>query len=165
MTFRRTAGITVLTSIISMLGACGEEVRAPQGARGEKPDRPACEWIAQVDLEQIFVNRLKPAAEVKSSMSHCIWTDVQSGQPFVEYELHPYQEDLQAGVNSLEQEMGRNVNPRYVQGIGDEAVWTDVGLFVNRNGRTLQVQPLQEDQNRAPYQELARLLLTRLEGR
>jgi hypothetical protein len=43
-------------------------------------------------------------------------------------------------------------------------VWTDVGLFANRAGRTLQVQPLRNDENRAPYQELARLLLTRMEG-
>jgi hypothetical protein len=67
-------------------------------------------------------------------------------------------------VNSIEQELGKSINARFVQGIGDSAVWTDVGLFANRNGRTLQVEPLQEDADRSPYQELARLLLTRLEG-
>jgi len=159
---RRTAGIGLVAGLM-LIGACGEEIPEPQAARDAMPDKPACELIRDADLQQIFVNQLAADTEDGSSMRRCIWKDVASKQPFVQYELHPYIEKLQTQVDRMQQERGESVNARFVQGIGDEAVWTDAGLFVNRNGRTLQVRPLQDDENRAPYQELARLLLTRLE--
>src|SRR5690606_30959732 len=123
----------------------------------------ACALIEQIDLQQIFVNTLVPDSASATSNRECTWMDEATGEPFVQYSLHPYREDLEVQVHVIEQDRGDSINARFVQGIGDAAVWTDVGLFANRNGRTLQVQPLQDDQNKAPYQELARLLLTRLE--
>lgn len=161
MIFRLRAGIALMAGLV-LIGACGEEIPEPQAARNEAPDRPACELIREADLQQIFVNPLAPDTD-DGSLRHCTWVDAASGEPFVYYELHPYMENLQADVASLEQESDE-LNQRYIQGIGDAAVWTDIGLFVNRNGRTLQVRPLQDDRNKAPYQELARLLLTRLES-
>jgi hypothetical protein len=146
------------------VGACGEEIPEQQAAADKPPEKPACELIRNSDLQQIFVNPLTVDSESGPSTRQCTWIDAATGQPFLQYELHPYREELQSQVNMMEQELGASVNARFVQGIGDAAVWTDVGLFVNRNGRTLQVKPLQEDDDRAPYQELARLLLTRLEG-
>jgi hypothetical protein len=160
---RRTVAVGLMTGFM-LFGACGEEITEPRAARDTMPEKPACELVRDIDLQQIFVNPLRADAEGGSSTRHCTWNDAASAQPFVQYELHPYMESLQAQVDTMEQELGESINARFVQGIGDEAVWTDVGLFVNRNGRTLQVRPLQDDDNRAPYQELARLLLTRLEG-
>ncbi|MEX2123660.1 MAG: hypothetical protein WD795_07180 [Woeseia sp.] len=163
MRCRRTAGIGLLTGLM-LIGACGEEIPEQQVSGGKPPEKPACELVRQSDLQQIFVNPLTTDSASGSSNRQCTWNDAATDKPFVKYELHSYSDDLQARVNLLEQELGESVNPRFVQGIGDAAVWTDIGLFVNRSGRTLQVKPLQDDENRAPYQELARLLLTRLEG-
>lgn len=163
MRCRRTAGIGLLTGFL-LIVACGEEIAEQQGVNNKPPEKPACDLIRQVDLQQIFVNPLTAETESPSSTRQCTWVDPATKEPFLRYELHPYSEDLQVRVNSIEQELGKSINARFVQGIGDSAVWTDVGLFANRNGRTLQVEPLQEDADRAPYQELARLLLTRLEG-
>jgi hypothetical protein len=146
-----------------LIGACGEEIAEQRVAVDEPPEKPACELIRQIDLQQIFVNSLSADPD-SASLRHCTWNDAATDEPFLQYEVLPYSEDLQARVDSLEQELGKSINARVVQGIGDSAVWTDVGLFANRAGRTLQVQPLKDDENRAPYQELARLLLTRMEG-
>lgn len=159
---RRTAGIALVTGFL-LIGACGEEIAEQRAAVDEPPEKPACELVRQIDLQQIFVNSLTADSD-SASLRHCIWIDASTDEPFLEYEVHTYTEDLQARVDSLEQELGETVNARFVQGIGDSAVWTDVGLFANRAGRTLQVKPLRDDENRAPYQELARLLLTRMEG-
>jgi hypothetical protein len=159
---RRTAGIGFLTSLV-LIGGCGEEIAEQRVATDRPPDKPACELIQQVDLQQIFVNTLDADPD-SATMRHCTWIDAATEEPFLEYELHAYSEDLQTRVNDLEQESGKSVNARFVQGIGDSAVWTDVGLFANRAGRTLQVKPLTDDEDRAAYQELARLLLTRMEG-
>ncbi|MEX2494691.1 MAG: hypothetical protein WD448_01310 [Woeseia sp.] len=163
MRFGLTAGSGLATAVLVLIGACGDEVSEPEGARGQGPEKPVCELVRQVDLQQIFVNRLAPDGDTRSSMDRCTLNDAESEEAFVQYELHPYKEDLRVEVERLERELGEDINPRFVQGIGDEAVWTDVGLFVNRSGRTLQVKPMQDDQDRAAYQELARLLLTRLE--
>jgi len=159
---RRTAGIGLVTGFL-LIGACGDEIAEQRVAVDEPPEKPACELVRQIDLQQIFVNSLSADPD-SASLRHCTWVDTATGEPFVQYEVHPYSEDLQARVVGLEQELGKSINARVVQGIGDSAVWTDVGLFANRAGRTLQVQPLRNDENRAPYQELARLLLTRMEG-
>lgn len=159
---RRTAGIGLVTGFL-LIGACGEEIAEQRVAVNEPPEKPACELVRQIDLQQIFVNSLSADPD-SASLRHCTWIDAATDEPFLQYEVLPYSEDLQARVDSLEQELGKSVNARFVQGIGDSAVWTDVGLFANRAGRTLQVQPLKDDENRAPYQELARLLLTRMEG-
>lgn len=164
MRCRRKAGMGFLT-IFLLIGACGEEVAEQQAVVNEPPEKPACDLIRPVDLQQIFVNPLAADTESPSSTRQCTWIDPVTKEPFLRYELHPYSEDLQTRVDSIEQELGKGINARFVQGIGDSAAWTDVGLFANRNGRTLQVEPLREgDDNHAPYQELARLLLTRLEG-
>jgi hypothetical protein len=162
MTGRRTAGIGLVTGFL-LIGACGEEIAEQRVAIDEPPEKPACELIQQVDLQQIFVNSLTADSD-SASLRHCTWVDAATDEPFLEYEVHTYSEDLQARVDSLEQELGKTINARFVQGIGDSAVWTDVGLFANRAGRTLQVKPLKDDGEHAPYQELARLLLTRMEG-
>ena len=159
---RRTAGVGLLTGFL-LMGACGEEIAEQRVAIDEPPEKPACELVRQIDLQQIFVNSLRADPD-SASLRHCTWVDAATGEPFLQYQVHAYSEDLQARVVSLEQELGKPINARFVQGIGDSAVWTDVGLFANRAGRTLQVQPLENDENRAPYQELARLLLTRMEG-
>jgi hypothetical protein len=160
---RRVAGMGLLSGLM-LIGACGEEIAPEQVSVDKPPEQPACELVRQIDLQQIFVNPLT-AQESNSSNRQCTWNDASTSAPFVQYELHPYVEDLQARVDAMEKDRGSSVNPRFVEGIGDAAVWTDSGLFVNRNGLTLQVTPLQEDDQHAPYQELARLLLTRLEGR
>ena len=162
MRCKRTAGVGLLAGVL-FIAACGEEIAEQQVVPDEPLQKPACELIEQFDLQQIFVNTLAPDTASASSNRECTWVDEATNEPFLQYELHPYREDLQAQVDSIEQDRGNSINARFVQGIGDAAVWTDVGLFANRNGRTLQVQPLQDDQNKAPYQELARLLLTRLE--
>lgn len=162
MKWRRTARIGLLAAGL-FLGACGEEVAEQQRIPDQPLQKPACDLIEQVDLQQIFVNSLAPDTESASSNQQCTWIDEATGEPFVQYELHPYRENLEAQVHAVEQDTGGSINARFVQGIGDSAVWTDVGLFANRNGRTLQVRPLQDNHDRAPYQELARLLLTRLE--
>jgi len=163
MRCRPAAGIGLI-GILLLLGGCGEEIAEQEMVTDEPPEKPACQLIQQIDLQQIFVNSLTPDTASASSNRQCTWIDEATQKPFVQYELHPYSEDLQARVASIERERGASINARFVQGIGDAAVWTDEGLFANRNGRTLQVQPLQENQERAPYQELARLLLTRLEA-
>jgi len=163
MRSRRTAGAGLL-AVVLFITACGEEIAEQQVVPDQPLQIPACELVEQVDLQQIFVNSLIPDTASASSNRQCTWIDEATSEPFLQYELHPYREDLQAQVNAIEQDRGDSINARFVQGIGDSAVWTDVGLFANRNGRTLQVRPLQDDQNRAPFQELARLLLTRLEG-
>jgi hypothetical protein len=163
MAGRRAAGIGLVAGFM-LIGACGEEIAEQQAANGTAPQKPACEWIRQVDLQQIFVNDLAADSTSQSSNTHCTWNDAATDEPFMHYELLPYAEDLHGRIAAIEQELGGSVNPRYLQGIGDDAVWTDEGLFVNRNGRTLQIKPLQSDAERAPYQELARLLLSRLEG-
>jgi hypothetical protein len=162
MRCRRTAGIGLL-GILLFIGACGEEIAEQEMVTDKPPEKPACQLIQQIDLQQIFVNALTPDTASASSNRQCTWIDEATQKPFVQYELHPYNEDLQAHVASIERERGASINARFVQGIGDSAVWTDEGLFANRKGRTLQVQPLQESEEKAPYQELARLLLTRLE--
>jgi hypothetical protein len=146
-----------------LIGACGEEIAEQRVAVDEPPEKPACQLVRPIDLQQIFVNPLRAEAD-SASLRHCTWIDTASNEPFVEYQVLPYSEDLKARVDGLEQELGKAVNARFVQGIGDAAVWTDVGLFANGAGRTLQVKPLKDDENRAPYQELARLLLTRMGG-
>jgi hypothetical protein len=160
---RRTAGIGLLGTLL-LFGGCGEEIAEQQMVTDEPPEKPACELIQQIDLQQIFVNPLTPDTASASSNRQCTWIDEASKKPFVKYELLPYREDLAVQVASIEQKRGSSINARFVQGIGDSAVWTDEGLFANRNGRTLQVRPLQDGEDKAPYQELARLLLTRLEG-
>jgi hypothetical protein len=146
-----------------LVAACGEEIAEQQVAVDEPPDKPACELVRQIDLKQIFVNALSANGD-SASLRHCTWVDAATDEPFLEYEVHPFSADLQTRVDSLERDLGESINARFVQGIGDSAVWTDVGLFANGAGRTLQVKPLRDDENRAPYQELARLLLTRMEG-
>lgn len=159
----RTAGVGLVAGML-LFGACGEEIAQQEVVVDEPPEKPACELVRQVDMQQIFVNSLTPDSASASSKQQCTWIDIATNEPFLQYELHPYREDLQAQVAAIEQQLGVGINPRFVQGIGDAAVWTDVGLFANRNGRTLQVRPLEDGEDRAPYQELARLLLTRLEG-
>lgn len=161
MRARSTAGFALFGTLL--LGGCGEEIAEEQMVTGEPPGKPACQLIGQVDLQQIFVNSLTPDAATESSNHECTWIDEATSKPFVKYELLPYREDLKARVAGIEEDRGASIHPRFVQGIGDAAVWTDDGLFANRSGRTLQVQPLQESEEKAPYQELARLLLTRLE--
>jgi len=162
MRCKRTARVGLLAGVL-LTAACGEEIAEQQVIPDQPLQKPACELIEQVDLQQIFVNTLAADEGSASSNRECTWIDEATGEPFLRYSLHPYREDLRAQVDAIEQDSGNSINARFIQGIGDAAVWTDVGLFANRNGRTLQVQPLEDDQNKAPYQELARLLLTRLE--
>lgn len=161
MTWRRSACLCLLASV-GLAGACGEEL-AEREVRGPAPSIPACELVQASDLQQIFVNDLA-LDESSATENSCTWIDVETGEPFIRYEVHPYAEDLRAHVQALQEEHGDESSPQLVKGIGDHAIWTDLGLFVNRSGRTLQITPLYGNDDRAPYQELARLLLTRLEA-
>lgn len=161
MTWRRSACLCLLASV-GLAGACGEEL-AEREVGGPSPAVSACELVQASDLQQIFVNDLT-LDEASATEDSCTWNDVETGQPYIRYEVHPYAEDLRARVQALQEEQGEASGGQVVKGIGDTAIWTDLGLFVNRNGRTLQITPLRDSGDRAPYQELARLLLTRMEA-
>lgn len=159
MTWTRNAYLFLLAAA-ALTGACGDELQEGTESVASR-DIPACELVTPIDLQQIFVNELSldPAASTNDA---CTWNDVGSGEAFLRYELHPYTEDLETLVHRL-QDNGRG-GVELVRGIGDSAIWSGLGLFVNRSGRTLQITPLDAGGDRAPYQELARLLLTRLEA-
>ncbi len=164
MTGRRGACFALLAGI-GLAGGCGEELAEREAERPASPV-PVCELIDASDLQQIFVDELTLDVEASTADS-CAWKDAETGEAFLEYEVLPYSEDLHARVQALRAEQDgetEQTNVRTVKGIGDAAIWTDLGLFVNRNGRTLRIAPADPDGDRAPYQELARLLLTRMEA-
>lgn len=157
MTWRRNAYLSLLAAA-GLAGACGDELPQHE-VNGASRDIPACELVTPGDLQQIFVNELV-LDEASRANDACTWIDVASGEAFLHYQLHPYTADLQALARGPRGDAGAEP----VRGLGEAAFWTERGLFVNRNGRTLQITPLAADGDRAPYQELARLLLTRLEA-
>lgn len=164
MTGRRSACFALVAGI-GLAAGCGEEL-AEREAEPSAPPVAACELIDASDLQQIFVNELTLDAEA-SMADACVWQDSETGDAFLEYEVLPYSEDLHARFRALRAEQGEETdetNVSTVRGIGDAAIWTDLGLFVNRNGRTLRITPVDAAGDRAPYQELARLLLTRMEA-
>lgn len=164
MTGRRSACFALVAGI-GLAAGCGEEL-AEREVESSPPPVPVCELIDASDLQQIFVNDLTLDVQ-DSTADSCTWKDVDTGDAFLRYELLPYSEDLDARVRALRTEQGEGpegLDIRTVKGIGDAAIWTDLGLFVNRSGRTLRITPVDAAGDRAPYQELARLLLTRMEA-
>lgn len=162
---RIRGGLAACAAAHLLLAACGEEVpRTPP----EEPDTAfsghACDLVASSELSQIFVSQLEPQREVPPGESTCTWRSVDSKRPVFRYEIRPYMEDLRSGVSRLADDQDAAPVIEIRQGLGEAAVWTNLGLFVSRSGRTLQVTPFDEDVPRALYEELASLLLERLES-
>lgn len=148
-----------------LLGACGEEVPRPPPEEAEQIlAGHACDLVTASELSQLFVSRLTPVRDGSAGESACTWKTEASGDAVFRYEIRPYIEDLQSGVRELAPGDSAALNVEVRPGLGEAAVWSDIGFFVSRNGRTLQVAPFDEEVPRAIYEELASLLLERLEA-
>jgi hypothetical protein len=151
--------------------ACGEEVpRPPPEEAEQRLSGHSCDLVSASELSQLFVGKLTPVRDTPAGNTACTWKAADSGDAVFRYEVRPYVEDLEAAVREFAAghsggpgdpgELNVEVRP----GLGEAAVWTDIGLFVSRNGRTLQLTPFDEEIPRAIYEELASLLLERLEA-
>lgn len=161
---RIRGGLAVCAAAHLLLVACGKEVpRAPPAQSDSTLTGHACDLVTAGELSQIFVSELEPTRDAPPGESTCTWNSVESGRALFRYEIRSYMKDLRAGVRSLSQG-DANSKLEVRQGLGDAAVWSDLGLFVSRNGRTLQVTPFDDEIPRALYEELASLLLERLES-
>ena len=153
------------TAALILLVACGEEVPRTAPAEAEQAiGHHVCELVTASELSQLFVSELAPVRDTSAGDSACTWQATESGDAVFRYQVRPYIGDLQAGVRELGTTDGATVKIEPRPGLGDAAVWSDIGLFVSRNGRTLQVTPFDEESPRAIYEELASLLLERLES-
>ena len=147
-----------------LLVSCGEEV--PRAAPEEAEARfggHACELVSASELSQLFVDRLEPVPDAPAGDETCTWSSAESGEAVFRYQVRPYIDDLASGVAELAPDGAGEPEVEVRQGLGDAAVWTGFGLFVSRNGRTLQLTPFDEEIPRPIYEELASLLLERLE--
>lgn len=148
----------------SLLVACGEEVprtppeEAPRAFAGH-----ACELVTASELSQLFVARLEAVRDEQAARPACTWKRADSDEAVFRYEVHPYVEDLRAGVAGFAPEGRNDLHVSDRPGLGDAAVWTDIGLFVSRDGHTLQLTPFDDDSPRPIFEELATLLMERLE--
>lgn len=148
-----------------LMAACGEEVPRPPPVEAEKAIAGhACELVTASELSQLFVGELAAVRDVSAGDSACAWKAAESGDAVFRYEIRPYIEDLQSGIREFSSGNPGQLNVEVRQGLGEAAVWSDIGLFVSRNGRTLQVVPFDEEIPPAIYEELAILLLERLES-
>ena len=145
-----------------LIAGCGEKVprAAPEQSAGSFEGH-VCDLIQASELSQIFVSKLTPE---KQSSSTCIWINADTGEPAFSYQLHPYMDDLPTAVADLSTSTEDDLTIETKPGLGDAAAWTDVGLFVSRRGRTLQVSPSDDEEPRELFEELASLLLERLEA-
>lgn len=152
------------SAALILLVACGEEVPRQPHAEGEQAiTRHACELVTASELSQLFVGALTPVRDAEAGDTACTWQATESGEAVFRYHVRPYIENLQAGVRGFATgDSALKVEPR--PGLGEAAVWSDIGLFVSRDGRTLQLTPFDEQIPRAIYEELASLLLERLDS-
>lgn len=156
-------GFMLSAAVLIMLIGCGEEVpRTPPEAEGTFTGH-ACDLVTAGELSQIFVSRLEPVRDASSGDSTCTWQSTDSGDAVFRYEVRPYIENLAQAVREFAAGDPQEMKVEVRQGLGEAAVWTDVGLFVSRSGHTLQLTPFDEDIPRAIYEELASLLLERVE--
>ncbi len=160
---RRFRGNPVgIVAALLLIAGCGEKVprsAAEQAAGTFQGD--VCDLVQASELSQIFVSELKPES---LSSSTCTWVNADTGAPAFSYQLHAYMDDLSTDIANFATTIGDDLTIEPEPGLGDAAAWTDVGLFVSRRGRTLQVSPLGDDEPRELYEELASLLLERLEA-
>jgi len=149
---------------LTLLIACGEEVpRTPPEETPQEFAGHACELVSSSELSQLFVSRLEPVREDRPGNPACTWKAAEADEAAFRYEVHPYVADLQAGVRAFAPDDGADLQVEVRQGLGEAAVWTDIGLFVSRNGHTVLLIPFDDESPRAIYEELASLLLERLE--
>lgn len=166
--FRNGGGMLTGAAALFLLIACGEEVpRTPPEEAQRTFGGDACELVTASELSQLFVSRLEPVHEpvhnTPTGDSTCTWKSTDSGEAVFRYEIRPYVENLESGVRQFAAGDPEEMSVEIRQGLGDAAVWTDLGLFVSRNGLTLQLTPFDDEIPRAIYEELASLLLERLE--
>jgi hypothetical protein len=158
-------GTLSCAAALILFAACGEEVPRPPP---EEADRViaghACELVTASELSQLFVGELAAVRDGTAGDSACTWKAATSGDAVFRYEIRPYIEDLQAGIGDLATGDAGQPHVEVRTGLGEAAAWSDLGLFVSRSGRTLQVTPFDADIPRAIYEELAILLLERLES-
>jgi len=158
-------GGTLTCAALILLVACGEEVPRPPPEKAEQVlAGHACDLVTASELSQLFVGELTPVRDAPARDSACTWKAADSGEAVFRYEIRPYIEDLEAGVREFAAGDSGELNVEVRPGLGQTAVWSDIGLFVSRNGRTLQLTPFDEEIPRAIYEELASLLLERLES-
>ena len=145
-----------------LIAGCGEKVprSAPEQSAGTFEGH-VCDLVQASELSQIFVSKLTPE---RQSSSTCTWVNTDTGAPAFSYQVHDYMEDRPTAVADLPTTKGDDLTIEAKPGLGDDAAWTDVGLFVSRRGRTLQVSPSDEEEPRELFEELASLLLERLEA-
>lgn len=145
-----------------LLAGCGEKVPRSAGEQSAGTfEGHVCDLVQAGELSQIFVGKLTPERQAPST---CTWVNTETGDPAFSYQLHAYMEDLPASVADLTTATDDTLTIETKPGLGDSAVWTDVGLFVSRRGRTLQVSPLGDEEPQELFEELASLLLERLEA-
>lgn len=158
-------GTLTCVAALFLLMACGEEVpRPPPEEAGQLLSGHSCDLVSASELSQLFVSKLAPVRDTPAGESACTWKTADSGDAVFRYEIRPYIEDLEAGVPELVAGDSAELNLEVRPGLGEAAVWSDIGLFVSRNGRTLQLTPFDQEIPRAIYEELASLLLERLEA-
>ncbi len=145
-----------------LIAGCGEKV--PRSATEQSAggfEGHVCDLVQASELSQIFVGKLTPE---RQSSSTCTWVDTDTNEPAFSYQVHAYMEDLPTAVADLPTTTGDDLTIETKPGLGDAAAWTDVGFFVSRRGRTLQVSPFGDEDPRELFEELASLLLERLEA-
>lgn len=158
-------GTLACTVALMLLVACGEEVPRPPPEEAEQLlSGHACDLVSASELSQLFVSKLTPVRDTPAGNAACTWKAADAGDAVFRYEIRPYVEDLQAGVRDFAAGDSGELHVEARPGLGEAAVWSDIGLFVSRNGRTLQVTPFDDESPRAIYEELASLLLERLEA-
>jgi hypothetical protein len=158
-------GAVSCSAALILLVACGEEVPRQPHVEGEQAiARHACELVTASELSQLFVGELAPVRDAAAGDTACTWQAAESGEAVFRYQVLPYIENLQAGVREFATGDTAALKIEARPGLGETAVWSDIGLFVSRDGRTLQLTPFDEEIPRAIYEELASLLLERLDS-
>lgn len=161
----KRGGTVPCAAALTLLVACGEEIPRPAPQEAEEAfSGHACELVTASELSQLFVSRLEPVPDQSAGDETCTWQTIDSGVAVFRYQVRPYVENLETAVLEFSPDGAGEPQVEVRQGLGEAAVWTSFGLFVSRNGRTLQLTPFDEDSPRAIYEELAILLLERLEA-
>jgi hypothetical protein len=160
--FRWHSGVAVAVAASLLATACGEKIpRSAQEQPAAAFEGHVCDLVQARELSQIFVSELTADRQADGI---CTWSRADSGVPAFSYQVHPYMEDLQSEVRKLAGAEEGEFEIVVRLGLGNAAIWSDMGLFVSRGGRTLQVTPHGDDDPRALFEELASLLLERLEA-
>lgn len=158
-------GTLSCAAALMLLVACGEEVpRPPPQEAGQLLSGHSCDLVSASELSQLFVSKLTPVRDMPAGNVACTWKAADSGDAVFRYEIRPYVENLAAGVREFAAGDSGELKVEVRPGLGEAAVWSEIGLFVSRNGRTVQLTPFDEEIPPAIYEELASLLLERLEA-